>query len=262
MVQIVKLGGSVITTKGQQPAIREDALDRLTQEIAPHADELVLVHGAGCFGHPLARAHGIDAGVTDENIEPTSEVHRQVRMLNVAVLEALGENAGPCLSVSPFGLLGCNDGAPGGWNLVPVHRVLELEAIPVLFGDIVLDTQRGATVLSGDRIVVELARFLDAEQAIFALDQDGVYSHPPEHEEAQLLEEPGLEELIAARDKALEAGPEDATGGMAGKLDATLAIARHGTSVALVGGLQPGRVADALDGDVEGTFVDAEEVAG
>lgn len=261
MVQIVKFGGSVITTKDGAPQVRRDVLDRLAGELAPHADDVVLVHGAGSLGHPIATAHDLSDGVDHHDLEPLAKVHRQVRELNLAVLESIQAQAGPGLALSPFGLLSCNDGAPGSWNLIPVHRTLELGTIPVLYGDVVLDTKRGVTVLSGDRIAVELARFLDPERVVFALDEAGAYSHPPQDDEAELLERPDLSQLADARDRARKAGPEDATGGMAGKLDCTLAIARHGIPVALVDGLKPGRVEGALDGDVEGTDVQPSEVA-
>jgi isopentenyl phosphate kinase len=258
VVQIVKLGGSAITRKGEDPEIRRDVLERLADELEPHADEVVLVHGAGSFGHPIADAHDLDHGVEADQVAPLSEVHQQVRELNLAVLDTVRSRAGPCLALSPFGLLSCNDGMPGGWNLVPVHRTLELGTIPILYGDVVLDTQRGVSVLSGDRIAVELARFLEAERVIFALDEEGAYSHPPSQDEAELLEEPGLGDVRRARDRARKAGPDDATGGMAGKLDCTLAIARDGTQVHLVDGTHEGRVRHALRGDGPGTRVDPE----
>lgn len=261
VVQIVKLGGSVLTTKDGEPSIRTGVLDRLAGELLPHADDLVLVHGAGSFGHPIARAHDLEAGVDSGQLDALGDVHRQVRRLNLAVLDAIHARGSPGLSLSPFGLLSCNDGAPGGWNLIPVHRTLALGSLPVLYGDVVLDTTRGVTVLSGDRIAVELARFLDAERVVFALDEDGAYTHPPSQDEAKLLARPSLAEVQTARDRAREAGSADATGGMAGKLDCTLAIARSGAPVALVNGLEPGRVDDALNGTVDGTLVEPPEVA-
>lgn len=260
VVQIVKFGGSVVTDKHGSPEVRHEVLDRLAEECAGHGDELVLVHGAGSFGHPLAKAHELADGA-EGSPEALSQVHANVRELNLAVLEAIRDHAGPCISLSPFGLWSCNDGQPGGFNLVPVHRARQLGQVPVTYGDVVLDTQRGVTVLSGDRIVVELSRFLEPERAIFVLDEDGAYSHPPSSGQAELMTEPELDDVRKARDRAREAGPEDATGGMAGKLDCTLALARAGTDVALVNGNEPGRLGEALDGDVTGTRVPAKEVA-
>jgi isopentenyl phosphate kinase len=257
VVQIVKFGGSVLT-EDNEPAVRAKVLERLSREVADHADELAIVHGAGSFGHPLAVEHALAGGVdTDEQRKAMARVHANVRELNLEVLEALNQHAGPSVALSPYGFLSCNDGKPGGWNLVPAHRTRDLGQIPVLFGDLVLDTARGTTVLSGDTIAAELSRFFHAGRVVFALDVDGVFDEHP-GEGGTLLETPTREELVAVREAAEET---DATGSIGGKIDAALKIARSGSEVALVNGLEPGRVSDALDGDVEGTLVDPEEVA-
>ena len=57
---VVKLGGSVITKKDEDKAeVRADVLARLAAEIAyaqaQKPSPLIVVHGAGPFGHVLAR---------------------------------------------------------------------------------------------------------------------------------------------------------------------------------------------------------------
>lgn len=259
MVHIVKLGGSVITRKHEDdaPGVREDVLDRLAEELATAADDLVVVHGAGSFGHPLAAEHGLTDGVDDDDQrQGLARLHADVRRLNLAVLDALQRAGLPAVVTSPFGALSSNDGRPGGWNLVPVHRMIEQGLLPVSHGDVVLDTQRGVSVLSGDRIVAELARFLQAERVVFALDQDGVYTHPPDEPEAELLETPGPEALAEARETATTGEGEDVTGGMAGKLACAVDAVRAGSQVSFVNGLEPARVADALAGKTTGTLLE------
>lgn len=254
MTQIVKLGGSVVTD--DQGNVREDVLERLAREAATAGEDLVVVHGAGSMGHPLVVEHGLEDGIADGAArEALATVHAQVRELNLAVLDALQEAGLPAVVTSPFGTLAGNDGRPGGWNLVPVHRMLGQGLVPVTHGDLVLDTTRGISVLSGDTIGAELARFLDADRVIFALDRDGVYSHPPDHEEAELLRHPTPDELDDARERAT-IGEEDATGGMVGKLDEAVRAVRTGAQVCLVNGLEPGRLEDALAGKPEGTVLE------
>lgn len=256
MVQIVKLGGSVLTHP-DRPEVREDALERLAGELADVDDDVVVVHGAGSFGHPGAAEHGLDQGLGGaEAAAGLAEVHASVRELNLAVLESLrGADLAP-VTFSPFGWLSCNDGRPGGWNLIPIHRGLEQGLVPVSHGDVVLDTTRGISVLSGDRIVAELARFLEADRLVFALDQDGVFSHPPDHEDAELLEAPGPDTLKAARERATAGDGPDVTGGMATKIERAVETVRSGTEVCLVNGLKAGRVRDALAGKPVGTVLE------
>lgn len=253
MTQIVKLGGSTITD--DEGTVRTDAVERLAREAAT-ADELVLVHGAGSMGHPLTVEHGLDDGIADEDArEALATVHANVRELNLAVLDALRQAGRPAVVTSPFGTLASNDGRPGGWNLVPVHRMLGHDLVPVTHGDLVLDTTRGVSALSGDTLCAELARFLDADRVVFALDQDGVYTHPPEDEDAELLERPTPDELDQARKRATSPDA-DATGGMVGKLDEAVRAVRTGAQVCLVNGLEPGRLEDALAGKPEGTVLE------
>lgn len=255
VVHLVKLGGSVLTEKGDEPVLREDVVERLAQELAAPGHELVIVHGAGSFGHPIAQEHYLDRGVSGAKAaSAAATVHRQVRELDLHLLEALGQAGLAPVSLAPFGQLGASDGAPGAWNMVPVHRCLGLGFTPVTFGDVVLDTHRGATVVSGDQLMVELARFLDPDQVIFVLDEDGVHDKPPaDGGNLQVTIDEGDLGDIAARSGPGK-GP-DVTGGMAGKLAATGKILRYVDEVAFVNGLREGRLEAALGGSVQGTLV-------
>lgn len=53
MTVVVKLGGSVITEKDQPETVADDRLAGLAGALADgDIDDLVVVHGAGSFGHP------------------------------------------------------------------------------------------------------------------------------------------------------------------------------------------------------------------
>ena len=64
---ILKLGGSVITRKDKnKPTLDPVNLDRIAQEIAnANVDQLIIVHGAGSFGHPYASKFEIGSEITD-----------------------------------------------------------------------------------------------------------------------------------------------------------------------------------------------------
>lgn len=252
MTTVLKLGGSILTTP--KPNVDHDTLDRLASEIAATSERLILVHGAGHYGHPLAHEHDLAQGIQGQDARSaTAHVHAHVRRLNLMILDALNTAGLSAMTLSPLGMLSTNDGTPGGWNLVPLHRLLENDLLPVLHGDLVLDTTRGLTVLSGDTIAAEASRFLDAEHLIFALDQDGVYTHPPETGDAHMLETPTIDEIQEARENATTGSDPDVTGGMQGKLDAALHATKRGARVSFVNGLEPNRVRDAINGDTDGT---------
>lgn len=265
MVQLIKLGGSVLTDKAASaPTLRKDVLARLARELAGADEELVIVHGAGSFGHPLAKAAGLKHGLSaDGAVAALAQVHADVRRLNVAVLDALrGEGLAPT-TFSPFALFTCSDGRPGGWNFVPMHRALSMGLTPVTHGDVVFDTNRGTTVVSGDQLVAEMVGLSQPTRVVFVLDQDGVLSGPPGADDSELLHRPGPDAVEEAIRRVDTTGAPDVTGGMAGKLAAASHIARRQVPVFFVNGLVEGRVADVLAGkDVgegEGTVLAWEE---
>ena len=59
MMIIVKLGGSIITDKAEYRKFRADTVDRLAGEIVSSGKQVIIVHGAGSFGHILAKEHSL-----------------------------------------------------------------------------------------------------------------------------------------------------------------------------------------------------------
>ena len=63
---LVKLGGSVITVKEKLLTPNIVAIQRLAKEIAEsRVEELMIIHGGGSFGHPLAKQYAIQEGYKD-----------------------------------------------------------------------------------------------------------------------------------------------------------------------------------------------------
>ena len=57
---VLKLGGSVITEKERNLTPNLNSIDRLAREIAEaNVKGLMIVHGGGSYGHPLAKQYNI-----------------------------------------------------------------------------------------------------------------------------------------------------------------------------------------------------------
>lgn len=261
---LVKLGGSVLTEKGDEPVLREDVLERLAGEVGaaldPAAEQgpLVLVHGAGSFGHPQARrafAGDLDGPVADRLA--LAETHRMVATLNLALVEALHDHGVPAVTLSANALGRCRSGDLVRFDTMPFETALDAGLVPVTHGDVVEDTDRGFAVVSGDRLMVELANDLRPGRALFVTDVDGLFDRDPRlHDDAQLLETVSDPAQLAAG--GASSGP-DVTGGMGGKLAEMLEVARW-TDCRVLNGLVPGRLAEALKGgEVVGTRVQRPE---
>ena len=57
-VWVLKVGGSVLTEKGEERKARKDEIRRISKEISSSGRKnLILVHGAGSYGHPQAKKY-------------------------------------------------------------------------------------------------------------------------------------------------------------------------------------------------------------
>ena len=81
---ILKLGGSVVTHKDEYMSAHTGNIKRLAEEIAEAGVyPLIIVHGGGSFGHPLAKRHVIAGGMVDKSqVFGFSETHQAMVKLN------------------------------------------------------------------------------------------------------------------------------------------------------------------------------------
>jgi len=248
---VVKLGGSLLTRKREVEKLRPKVLHRLAVELTEaRATPLIVLHGAGSFGHPGAVRFGL-AQPPDRSHPPTERgrgaaiVASEVRRLHLAVLREL-VRAGLTPWSIPLASIATNRaGELSGFDVVPFERALERGVLPVAFGDVVPDDRWGFSILSADTAAVELARRLRAARVVFATDVSGVLDPAGSNRRAIA---PEVTEELAARLRPRLSAP-DVTGGIRGKIAAMLAIARAGADAALISGLTDGAVSRAIRGE-------------
>ena len=255
-MQLVKLGGSVLTDKGKVTTLRPGSLRRLAAEIAKAGEDVIVVHGAGSFGHIKARKHRLNIGYLDDaQLPAVSEVQRDVRALNLAVLDALRRAGLRPVSLPPSAIARLEDGALKALDTEVFARYRDLGFTPVTFGDVVLDARRWFSICSGDLLMLALAEAFRPEAAIFVADVDGVYTADPKRVRTAKF----LRQLSPATLAEVDTGGlavDDVTGGLRGKIERMLAVARHVDRCLLVNGLKKGRLLAALrDERVVGTRV-------
>lgn len=240
----------MITVKGRRQTFRRQVVDRLAAELAAFGGPLCLVHGGGSFGHPLAQDHDLHRGMTRaEQRLGFAAVQRSMRVLNGRVLTSLHAHGLPAVAVAPGPMVTVEAGEIVTFDGEAVEASLAAGLLPVTFGDAVLDYIRGSAIVSGDDLMLHLARLLRPKAALFVADVDGVRGadgsvlpriegQPP----------PGLQSAKGI----------DVTGGLARKVERMIAIAEGGPRTLLLNGLVPGRLRTALEGGaVPGTEVRA-----
>ena len=241
---IVKLGGSVITDKSKPFSYRSDVVSALAEEIASSDEKALVVHGGGSFGHTVAKQQGISSNEAAATAAAVSKTRGAMYDLNSLLCRTMTESKLFPYSFSPFDVIVKAGKAPvSQW----LRGLLKSGLTPVTFGDVML-TSAGFKVLSGDLIVLELAKILEPERCVFALDADGVYE-----EGTRVI----IQELSPSRVRKLQVSEgEDVTGGMKLKLEVAAKVAALGPKVCFVSGYRRNEFSKALKGlEFYGTVV-------
>jgi isopentenyl phosphate kinase len=248
---VVKLGGSLITRKREVEKLRPKVLHRLAEEIAENRTvPIVLLHGAGSFGHPGAARFGLAQPPAEGRaVAPRARggaiVAAEVRRLHLAVLRELVHVGLAPWSIPLADVARNRAGALARLDSAPFSEALGRGSLPVTFGDVVPDDSWGLSILSADAAAVELARDLGARRVVFATDVPGVLVGPEGRRRSVAPEVDA--ELVAGLRPA--PGATDVTGGLRAKLTAMLATARAGADAALISGLTDGALSRAIRGE-------------
>jgi isopentenyl phosphate kinase len=252
MTTILKIGGSVLTDKNRASAARPEAIARIAREIGEGAGPgLILIHGAGSFGHHQAKEYRLTEGLNDWSIKGILPTHNAVKSLNKMIIDALQMSGVDALPVHPLSACTLKNGRIDGMFLDGIRLMLHAGIVPVLHGDVVMDRATGESILSGDQLVFYLARELKADRVGEGTNVDGVLDGSSKV----------VEKIMPAdKDKILGmlsgSGGVDVTGGMLGKITELLALAETGISSRVFNAETPGNVEKFLKNDLdEGTFI-------
>jgi isopentenyl phosphate kinase len=260
-LQFLKLGGSLITDKTQPHTPRLEVINRLAAEIAAArqrepALHLVLGHGSGSYGHVPALRYATRQGVhTPEEWQGFVEVWREAIALNRLVMDAL-EGAGlPAVSLPPLSSVVAAGGRVSRWDLTPLQAALAAGLIPVVFGDVVIDLERGGVILSTEDLFAHLAHALRPRRLLLAGLEPGVWADYPVC--SRLLAEITPQNLDDIEAALLGSASPDVTGGMDSKVRQNLALTQDipGLEVFIFSAETPGMLEMVLSGEPLGTRI-------
>ncbi|RQG95971.1 isopentenyl phosphate kinase [Natrarchaeobius chitinivorans] len=244
---VLKLGGSVVTHKDRAETVDGEALDRAADAVAAAlespddalADGLVVVHGGGSFGHHNASDHGVTTTAGTHDALAVQDVHGAMKTLNAFVLSRLLERDVPAVPVHPLSAAHRDEAGDLQLPTGQVETLLGEGFVPVVHGDLVAHAGEGATVVSGDELVVELAADLEADRIGLCSTVPGVLD-----DEGAVIDD--ISSFDSVADVLGESDATDVTGGMAAKVRALLDL-EAGASVfgledleAFLAGEEPG----------------------
>jgi isopentenyl phosphate kinase len=235
---VIKLGGSALTDKQRIYTPRKPVISRAAKQIADLASKfsLVLVHGAGSYGHIPVKQWNLASGFSNRK-QLTGLAMTKSKLLEweMILVDALIKHGVPVIPLVASDFVVCKNGRIESADLRPFTKWLNLGCVPSIGGDIVTDLRKGFAVLSGDQLAAYLTIKLGASRLIFATDVDGIFdSNPKLNRHARLL--PTLTVAGASklgRNARVSTAP-DVTGGMAGKIREAVTVASRGIPVYFV----------------------------
>jgi len=248
---ILKIGGSIITKKfSSRPQIKEKKVRQLAKELKLFTrrfpkTKIILLHGAGSFGHPLVYKYKLlKQPLTGPRLLGFAKTICSTRQLANLLTEIFADAKLPVLPLQAS--------AMSPLNLRYLKQMLETGFIPLLGGDIGLTKQNQSILVSADKLAVVLAKAFPNSRVIFATDVNGVFDKFPTSDNANpipLLSRKGIKSMLK---KMSEKNTRyDVTGGMAGKLKTILVLKNK--EIVVFNGLKSGNLIKALTGGQIGT---------
>lgn len=249
---IIKLGGSLLTDKTKPYTYRKTVLQSVAREIGECFNEgliesLVLLHGVGSYGHPPVLEHKLHKGfLSPDQLLPLSRTQESVATLRHIIVKEF-QNAGvPICLMYPSSMIISEKMRMTDYFLEPLKGFASVGMVPLLGGDILIDSVMGWSVGSGDQLAVILCEEMGAKRLIFASDVPGIYDADPKlKEDASLIDIINLNDLEATMRRMGESGIEDASGAMKGKLESIIPakpLIEHGLEVGLLSMMKYGNL--------------------
>lgn len=256
---VLKIGGSVITDRqAERPRLRSRMLARIAREIAdgwrPAESRLIIIHGAGSFGHPIVCRTGIDKGVRD-GIQRIAmgETQRLQCELNGAVVRHLLRVGIPAFPVQPSASAVMEAGHLVSLDTHALEGLVASGLVPVLNGVPAHDRARGCSILSGDQIAGFLHNRLGADRILHGTNVRGIYTADPSQDpKAAFLPEVNIGSPSGLPEGLAGSSVTDVTGGMRKKLEEMRTVEAPGQ---VFDATVRGHVRRALQGEIVGTRV-------
>lgn len=252
-IYLLKLGGSLLTDKNKPFSIRKNVVKSAVQQIIDANEKLILIHGGGSFGHPLAKKYnlskGIDASIQNQILGLT-ETHQSMNKFNSYLINQFLEKKYPALSIQASSIFIKDTQNISTQSINVIETALDLDILPILYGDIILDLKGSFSIISGDQIIVELCKKIknyNISKIIFAIEKDGLFIRERDNDKLniKLATELKFEDLDVIEIADLES-KIDVTGGIKGKINKIKQICQQNIPVQIINGLKDEFILKAL----------------
>ncbi len=245
---IVKLGGSVITEKDKAMKIDYDSLCKIGSYLRKHMPKII-VHGGGSYGHYIV--HDILEEKRQLDYTDLPLISYVMDVLNREVVKCFQDYGLPVVSFPPHSICTIKNSMLE-CEIETMKRTVENGLIPVLYGDAVVSTD-GIEILSGDKLMVFLAREFGLRRLVFLTDVDGVYVNI---DKKTIIKHLNLRDPKNQLAFLRESDNIDVTGGMRAKIE-SLKNLPSGTLVYIVNGRKESHLSKVfVEGENPGTLIE------
>ena len=181
MTVLIKLGGSLVTDKRRARSFRREIVQEIARQIvelraARPETRIVIGHGSGSFGHFEAEKHNTADGVYSSaerlGFAKVGAVATELSLLILGELLAAGL---PAIRFQPSSMLVTRGRELKPIYVEPLRLALKQQLIPLVHGDIALDSELGGAIVSTEALFAGLVEPLRARQIILLGDVDGVF---------------------------------------------------------------------------------------
>ena len=247
---VVKLGGSVITHKDSSPPmVNTEAILRIVRELKARRGKLIVVLGGGAYGHQPAYLYGFSDPSTPKErlLAGVPVIRHNMTLLSLEVEKAMQDVGIPGVVFSPFSSSRLHNGSIVAFPTGLIQRALEAGLIVMTHGDVCFDDTTGASILSGDTILVYLAKALGAKSIYVGTDVDGVFEGDPKEDHAAklvpVINKSNKQHVLLGVGSSRA---KDVTGGMAKKVGELMELEDSKPEIAIFNLCIPGRLESLL----------------
>ncbi|MBY8982232.1 MAG: type 2 isopentenyl-diphosphate Delta-isomerase [Candidatus Lokiarchaeota archaeon] len=263
---LLKLGGSLLTDKNKPFSLRKDIIKHAIDQIGKSNKRLIIIHGGGSFGHPVAKEYNISKGLNpsiENQIFGLAKTHNTMNKLNSYIINEFLEMNIPTLSIQASSIFLKESQNYLMKSIDIIETCIGLGLIPILYGDIILDQSGNFSIISGDQIILELCNNLknyQVEKVIFTIETDGIYINENNTNNIKLATNLDYKELEGI--SLANLGQKiDVTGGMESKFKTIKDICELNVPVQIINGLKSDNILKALRSEeVEGTYINIDEL--
>jgi isopentenyl phosphate kinase len=178
---LIKLGGSVITDKSRpftaKPVVIRNLAKEIKRKYLKKGSSVIIGHGSGSFAHVPASKYKTHLGlVNKKSVLGFSLTADAAIKINRIVISEFLKLRIPVASFAPLSFIYRN-------NLIYEHikKALDIEIVPVIYGDVIMNQNRGFEIYSGEKTLDLLARrlskFYKKITIIYYTDTNGVYDN-------------------------------------------------------------------------------------